>query len=64
MHTSTRKTANLTLTLATSCLLLIAGCSGSGGDGGSTSAGINAASRLPPPFIASYNQARAKTHWR
>lgn len=60
MHSSTRKTTNLTLTLATSCLLLIAGCSGDGGDGGSTSAGINTAPTPAPttsPTPAPTNRA-------
>jgi len=60
MHTNTRKTANLTLTLATSCLLLIAGCGGE--DGGSSSSSINpaaapAATPAPTPTPTPTNRA-------
>jgi hypothetical protein len=53
MHTSTRKTANLTLALATSCLLLIAGCSGGGGGGGGGAGGDSpSAGNNPAPAPA------------
>jgi len=54
MHTSTRKTANLTLALTTSCLLLVAGCGGE--DGGSPSAGINP-TPAPSPTQTPTNKA-------
>jgi hypothetical protein len=60
MHTSTRKTANLTLALATSCLLSIAGCSGGGGGGSAPSAGTNPTptpAPTPTPTPTPTNQA-------